>query len=432
MKAIRILIVEDDDAVLSALQHAYRSILAARGFDPVIESVRNVADARRLAKTAKSDPYDLVSLDVNLGDSALTGLDVLETLDRFQSAWMVALLTGVETDASADQSMGASKAESLRKQLRRDAYAKFPPERLLVVEKPPYVMAAEEAQRLLTNRLEQIVLVYEEVSRLRYVFRPIRVEKVERAPSAKGRAGRREFRTTGTATHWQIRFNCGDIRTLPDMAGFMTLHYLLSRDRSQAVTPEEALAVEPKSAKTNTDRAIPGTDRVAEYFRAQGVEWQRLPTPDQERLIQAALSLKLKRYIQLREFEDDQDISPSEDEELNSLVSELGPLSDAAESAYQRLKPKERTTLVGTDEVSLASISQDDLHIDGGNYDRLGTGRRGEDSPAAQLFRARMKRVRDCLRENGFSDFARHLEFYVQSTGASWSYNPPTGVEWTT
>jgi hypothetical protein len=43
-----------------------------------------------------------------------------------------------------------------------------------------------------------------------------------------------------------------------------------------------------------------------------------------------------------------------------------------------------------------------------------------------------MKRVKDYLRENGFADFAAHIEAYVQSTGANWSYNPSGGVEWTT
>jgi CheY-like chemotaxis protein len=431
MKAIRILIVEDDPAMLSILDASYRAIFAARGFEPTIEQAANVSDARRLAKAARSKPYDFVSLDVNLGDASLTGLDVLETFNRFHSAWMVALITGVETDDTAYQTMGHEKAENLRKRLRREAYARFPAERLLVVEKPAVQIPTADAQQLLANRLEQVALVYEEVTRLRYVFRPISVEKVERVSVAKGAKAKRKFLPTGATTHWQIRFNCGEIRTLPDMAGFRTLHYLLSRDWSQSVTPEEALANEPKTEKAKSRFADAVADPVAAYFQTQGIEWMTLSSAEQEKLIQAALSLKLKRYVELRGFEDSQDISPAEDDELSRIIAELGPLGNAAEIAYQRMKPRE-TQPAGSDELTSAAMHQSDLHVGGGNYDKLGLGRRGEDSPAAQLFRARMKRVKDCLRENGFADFAEHIEQYVQSTGANWSYNPPGGIEWTT
>jgi hypothetical protein len=367
---------------------------------------------------------------VNLGDSALTGLDVLATLKRFHSAWMVVLLTGVETDATVDDTMGQERGENLRRQLRRDAYARFPAERLLVVEKPTSNGPAENARRLLGDRLEQIALVYEEVGRLRYVFRPIEVASLERVPGPKGRKVKRTFIET-TALHWQIRFNCGEIRTLPDMAGFRTLHYLLSRDRDQSVTPEEALANEPKTDKLKAPDLTADHDPVADYFESQGIEWKGLPSEEQDKMIRAALSLKLKRYIELRGFQEEDDISPSEDDELSRIVAELGPLADAAETAYLRMTPQEGQDL-GDVILTPAGMQQEGLHVEGGAYDRVGVGRRGFDSPAAQLFRARMKRVKDCLRENGFADLAQHIEDFVQSTGASWSYNPPEGMEWTT
>lgn len=430
MKTIRILIVEDDPAVLSALGESYRTIFTARDYEPVIEQVVTVEEARRLAKAARSNPYDFVSLDVNLGDAILTGLDILETFKRFHSAWMVALLTGVETDTTVDQTMGKAKGEKLRTQLRRDAYARFPAERLLVVEKPSSKIPPDEARKLLVNRLEQIALVYEEVGLLRYVFRPITVDRLARISAPKGTKAKRKFIET-TALHWQIRFNCGEIRTLPDMAGFRTLHYLLSREWNQSVTPEEALANEPKNEKMECGTAAGDADPVATYFNAQGIDWQNLSSAERDKLIRAALSLKLKRYVELRDFQDEKDISPAEEDELAHIVTELGPLGDAAETAYQRMKPQEPRDS-GVENSTSAMLAQDGLHIGGGNYDRLGTDRRGEDSPAAQLFRARMKRVKDCLRENGFADFAEHIEQFVQSTGANWSYNPPGGFEWTT
>ncbi len=430
MKSVRILIVEDAPAMLAALGESYRAIFAAHGYESAIEQASTVEDARRLAKAAKSNPYDFVSLDVNLGDTILTGLDVLETLKRFHSAWMVALLTGVETDATVDETMGKSKAEKLRKQLRRDAYARFPAERLQVVEKPSSRIPATESQRLLANRLEQIALVYEEVGRLRYVFRPIEVASLERVKAPKGTKAKRKFLPT-TATHWQIRFNCGEIRTLPDMAGFRTLHYLLSRDADQSVTPEEALVNDPKIDKTKGEVPVTSADPVAAFFEAQGIPWKGLTSGEQQKLIRAALSLKFERYGELRGYQDEDDLAPSEEDDLARILRELGPLADAAETAYQRMKPQDGQD-ARSEAVETAMLHQDGLLVDSGNYDRLGTSRRGEDSPAAQIFRARMKRVKDYLRENGFADFAEHIEGYVQSTGASWSYNPQRRIEWTT
>jgi ActR/RegA family two-component response regulator len=429
MKPIRMLIVEDDPALLAGLEEQYREIFTRRGLAVSIEQATTVEKARSLAKQARSEPYDLVSLDVNLGDSRLTGLDVLDTLKRFQSAWMVALLTGVETDATLVATMGETKAGDLRRQLRRDAYARFPAERLLVVEKPSSSMESNEARNLLANRLEQIALVFEEIGRQRYVFRPIEVTSLERVPQPRGSKGTRKFIET-TSLHWQIRYDCGEIRTLPNLSGFKTLHYLLSRDRNESIRPEEALAIEPKTEKS-AGKPESGSDPVAEYFQAQGIAWVELSPDDQSKLIRAALSLKFNRYCELRAYQDDEDLAAAEEAELQRIVRELGPLADAAETGYLRMNP-DNSDQQGEAEPSIGFLSQDDLHQEGGNYDKFGENRRGKDSPTAALFRARMKRVRDCLRENGFANLAQHLEDFVMSTGANWSYNPPEGVEWTT
>ncbi len=429
MKPIRILLVEDDSATLKWLTGCYQEVFRDRGYAIDISHAKTVEEARRAAKAANRKPYDLVSLDLNLGDTQLTGLDVLNTLHRFQSAWMVALITGIETDVTLDKTMGKIKGDDLRKQFRRDAYARFPAERLIVVEKPAAATEKNKAAALLKNRIEQIALVYEEVSRLRYIFRPIEVASLERVTQPKGQKRKRSFVET-TAVHWQIRFDCGEIRTLPNLAGFKTLHYLLSRDRTVSVTPEEALAIEPKTERTS-DCPSQNEDPVAAYFEAQGIGWKELASNEQEKLVRAALSLKFNRYCELRGFEDGEDLTTAEEFELARIIRELGPLAAAAETAYQRMKPGESVS-EGEVETSTGVIVQNDLHAGIGNYDQLGEDRRGKDSPAAQLFRARMKRVKDCLRENGLADFAQHIEDYLQSTGANWSYNPPGEIEWTT
>lgn len=422
------LIVEDDNDLLSRLKALYREAFAAQGFGSVtIEQAETAEEARDLARQAKSNPYDLVSLDVNLGKADYTGLDVLASLKRFRSAWMVALLTGVETDKSADHTMGKEKAEKLRKQLRRDAYSKFPAERLIVVEKPSTTLPVEESKLLLANRIRQIALIYGEIARLRYIFRPIEVVSLERVKVKRGqKKPKRKFIET-ESLHWQIRFDCGDIRTLPDRAGLKTLHHLLSMERNESLPAEQALAIEPKIEKNERSEPVDG-DPVAAYFEAQGIQWRDLSEEEQEKLIRAALSLHFKTYIELRGYQEDGDISPEEEQRLARLIKELGPLADAAEVAYQRMKPSDRED---EGEMTPGELAQNELHTAGGNFTKE-NGQKGYDSSSAQRFRKRMERTRDYLCENGFAEFADHLRDYLMSTGAIWSYNPPAGVGWTT
>jgi CheY-like chemotaxis protein len=432
LKQVRVLIVEDNAELLASLQSLYGRVFGAHGYTCNFTTSSEVTAARRLAKAATQQPYDFVSLDVNLGDAALTGLDVLATLHRFHSAWMVALLTGIESDETLDATMGSERGERLRKRLRHEAYASFPAERLMVVEKPSPAVPPEEAEQLLVNRIQQIALVYAEVERLRYIFRPITVIGLERVPARKGQRSKRAF-VESSALHWQIRFNCGEIRTLADMAGFRTLHYLLTRGRQHAITPEEALAYEPKVERgADLSGLSEETDPLATFFEAQGICWRELEASEQQDLIRAALSLQLKRYVELRQYQDEGDISAGEDDQLATIIEQLGPLATAAENVYQSLRGESDEPTAAPAAMSTEDASQHGLHLGSGNYVRAGPERRGMDSPAAQLFRARMKRVKDYLRENGFADFAKHVDAYVQSTGASWSYAPGDDLEWTT
>lgn len=435
MKSIRMLIVEDEADLLALLKKTYREVFIAQGYTSItIETASTVEEARDLARQAQAHPYDLVSLDVNLGDADLSGLDVLASLKRFQSAWMVSLLTGVETDASIDTIMGAEEGERLRKSLRSAAYRKFPAERLLVVEKPSRFLPQEEAQSLLQNRIEQIALVFGEVGRLRYIFRPLEVVSLERVKATKeqkNKKGARKFIET-TSLHWQIRFDCGDIRTLPDKAGFKTLHRILSMDRGESLTPEAALVVEPKNEKPGQSviaAADEAEDPLKDYFVSKGIPWSGMEKEAQENLIRVALSHRFKRYVELRDLKDEDDLAPSEEDELNVIIKELGPLAAIAEIGYLRMAGEVEPSQ-DMPPISIEEMGQAGLVPNGGGYVRE-EGRRGEDAPSAEAFRARMMRVRDCLRENGFAPFAQHLEAFLSSSGANWSYHPPSGVEWT-
>lgn len=438
MNPLRLLIVEDDPQLLGSLKKLYRELLGEHGFAAVaIEQAATVEEARELARAATTHPYDLVSLDVNLGDREQTGLDVLGTLNRFQSAWMVALLTGVETDLSVDETMGKTTGESLRKRLRHEACKRFPAERLQVVEKPSASLPVEEIERLLSNRVRQIALIYGEVSKMRYIFRPIRMKGLARLSSEKGAKkadkGKKRPTVQTSSVLWQIRYNCGDLLTVPDKTGFLTLHHLLAMPRSETLTPEQAMALEPKNdAKEKVHKVgirSDDHDPVAEYFEAHGIAWSALSGAEQEKMIAIALSQRFHRYTELREFQEEDDLSADEEDELNLLIDEFGPLAEAAEMGFLRTTGREDDD----DDVPNPekAAAQEGLHAEGGNYEKS-PGQKGYDSPAAANFRARKSRALKSLRENGFVELADHLEAYIQSTGANWSYNPPGDLEWMT
>jgi len=434
MKLLRMLIVEDDETLLTRLTDLYRAKFAERGFTASIEQAKSVDEARKLAKAAQSHPYDLVSLDVNLGDNDLTGLDVLNTLRRFHSAWMVALVTGVETDTSLDRTLGREAAGDLRRQLRKEAYKRFPAERLLVVEKPSPQLDEKAANTLLANRLEQIALVYEEVGRLRFIFRPLKVVSLERVVSQSRSSRERRF-VEKESRHWQVRFDCGDIRTLPDKTGYLTLHKLLSLNPGECLTPEEALLLEPVKPKPTSATSAgagqeAGADPVAEYFLDKGIPWNDMDEQRQQETIRVALSLKFHRYAELRGYQDQDDLSPNEEDELSGIKAQLGPLAEVAEVGYQRLSAENEEDLHEGSELSTGALIEAKLHSTRAGL-RQKEGQRGTDSLDGEAFRARKKRILDDLRENGFAAMADHLETHLQSYQGKWSYNAPAGVEWT-
>ena len=98
----------------------------------------------------------------------------------------------------------------------------------------------------------------------------------------KGRATSRFIKTV--SLKWQIRYDCGDLDALPDRAGLRTLHHLLALPRGESLTPEEAMVIEPKHEKLDSDEVtvLIDTDPVAEFFESQGIEWSALSLPEQD------------------------------------------------------------------------------------------------------------------------------------------------------
>ena len=93
----RVLVVEDEPAILDALAYALRQ----EGFD-----VDTTTDGESALESARSEPYDLIVLDIML--PKLSGLDVCRTL-RGESPVPIILLTakGSELDRVVGLELGA-------------------------------------------------------------------------------------------------------------------------------------------------------------------------------------------------------------------------------------------------------------------------------------------------------------------------------------
>ena len=439
----RILIVEDDPILLPLLETHYRRLFEAQGYETVtVETAKSADEAKERARKATRKPYDFVSLDVNLGKTSvemgrvLTGLDVLRVLKAYNSAWMVVLLTGVDTDASLDATVGKADAEVIRRKLRRDAYQNFFPERLQVVEKPRNsdlgtgVPTAEEG---LLNRLNQIVDVFRVVSQQRYVFRTVIVDSVVRVPVPQKEGKAKSKLMPVKVTRWQIRYNCGEQLTIEGCKGFEIVHHLLGLD--QAADPVEpsflnALVgadthLEPDEEQSELEQAL------AAYFKLLGVTWTNL-SKEQKAAQLSLLAPNLKRLKELKELEADDDISLDEQDDLARITKELGPLAEPLEDFLtgRAESPFVEALASGFDVATAKDAAYGGaMQRDAGNYTKQ-AGAKGFDSPEAVKARKYLERVRDHLRKNGFPALADHLQIQIMSAGAKWSYIAPPGVEW--
>jgi hypothetical protein len=223
------------------------------------------------------------------------------------------------------------------------------------------------------------------------------------------------------------------MRTLPHRAGYKLIHKLLSLDRSQSLTPEEARAIEPPEEKSNASSK--GEDTVAAFFKARGIDWDSLSEAERDKMIQAALTFRFRRYTALRTLQDEDELTEAETDELAAIRKDLGPLADVAEDGYQRLKPADAPEPISASghpvNPAEEALARGDVRVGGDNY-KQSPGARGYDSTAAMGFRGRKRMALKYLRENGFADMAEHLEDYIQPNRSNWSYNPPGDIEWTT
>lgn len=275
---LRILIVEDEPRWAQAIKNQLLEILNDLGLPCTIEAPSSIRECKEKIRSASETPYDLISLDINFredaGEVRTDGLKLLEIIKKYSAAWLVSILTGVESDSTVEDTYGFIRTRELQDELRFRACTTFPPERLLVLEKPQ-----SDDKEMLTRRLSQVCMILRQSRVGRNLFRHINPpclvachrtiggdllkkdsDEFRRAkkamefvksyedPKAMPDPDKREqyeeelkldiLKKNGkkmadaewiedTVSLRQIRFGCGEVITLPEDPNFVTIAWLL-------------------------------------------------------------------------------------------------------------------------------------------------------------------------------------------------------------
>lgn len=401
---IRVLVVDDDQQFAQQLTALVRDLCRSLlGQVAAVEMMFTAAEASCVADAdfARGGRYDLVILDYNLGGSE-TGVDILSRFKHHNSVWMAALLTGVDRDKTI--------SPEGRERLRALAARQFFPDRLTVIDKP-------EDQTLLELKVKQLLWLYEHMAAQRYLFRPITVGSVNPP---------RRF--------WQIRYDCGEVMTLPDLAGFATLRQLLTGkplDWVQAEHVEGRKAPTnraPRSRTSSTDKfSIDGEAEVRAWAEKRG--YKMWGEEIYERCKAEIWSLT-QEMIQLLIVKNEEGTLPQHEEALLArLKKDLGRFSGFAELLAERKISKmaeedEQTdTWVNNDHrVTKAEVLQGGLSIV--STSRSAEVHDKERQKVQNAFRARKKRYLDVLKEFGLVEMAQHLDYTLKvEPGQGWLYS---------
>ncbi|TAG11141.1 MAG: hypothetical protein EAZ42_01580 [Verrucomicrobia bacterium] len=280
---LRILIVEDEPKWAQAIKSNFLEIFNDLKLPCTIEAPDTIQKCREAIRRAAEIPYDLISLDISFSNDAaedpIDGLALLGIISQWKAAWLVSILTGVESDTTVDDTYGEHRARLLQFELHSRASATFPPERLMVREKPDL-----SNTELLAKRLRQVCLYLRQSrigrNRFRRLKEPCQIavhelidgqwikrnspefnrakkamdfvkafnKKYPKGPSTcsdSKRLGDYEMEieldmlkkngsklapaqwADDTVTLWQISFGCGEVISLPDNPNFETIAWLL-------------------------------------------------------------------------------------------------------------------------------------------------------------------------------------------------------------
>ncbi len=422
---MRILIAEDEEHIAKTIVPLYRELFTQRGAAPTIEHTTSALEAIRRAEQAgrrapwcpytsaaeakmkrEQEPYDFVSLDVSLDEPGVTGLSVLDAFAQNKAAWMVAVFTGIETDNRADAKHTKEVAEKLRNELRSQVCARFPSDRVMIVEKPSKHEIEIKQQELFRNRLNQVVHNYYRITQSRYMFKRIEAEKTARRMTTENSRGKREtvlIKDTAHRICYQIRCGCEDMAELneDDWNGLRTMHELFKRGRSGTISADDSLILEPytpRSAKNSSaEESGPHTD-PKEIITTIFSDWRDLSATE--------IATKLNDIRDLRKIEHSQ------------------RLTEQQEIALEKLEKLEEQVDFGNPvETTLAGANQDGLE---------GVRVRKPRSKTEQRFSAMKSKLCKRLRAHGRIAFAEYIQYCVKGYDTKWTHVQPPHIDWTT
>ncbi len=435
MRQIRLLIVDDEDEPRNLVRKIYEEVLSDFGLGvPAITTMGNAKAAKAHALQFLDDPdepYDIASLDLNLGDVEVTGLDILEALKLSQAAWTAVLLTGFEMDLekAAKTFVEPKKLTQLLRSFRSEAQEKFWPMRVLVIGKPHHSLPHNEQARLLRTHIEQVAEFYRNLESQRYMFKRLEVPR-KRKVKHKSKYGKRKTALADTIQPravYQIRCGCGDMVELDEESwpGLKTMHELFKMGRNAVITAEQAMQIEPYKPRNNklkpTKAIVKPREAAKDYFIGEHPGWDSYDGATRLQLIEEAISPWIDAYCELRKYQDTgSGLNKAQQAKLDQMLTH--PLSQVAEDWYDNTKE-----LTGTSG-SLAEITIGRAAQELVNPVRQRPQEAREDVWLAQ----RKSRLCAALRDKNILSFADYIEENVSGTDRNWTHSPPKGIDWST
>jgi len=215
---IRYLVVEDRPDWSQALNREVTDYFAGmRGLSRQRIKANTAYDGDQANDQLRDGSFDLVTLDMNLGQSAsgskISGLDVLAQIARNNSAYFVLIITGAVNDPELEKNYGPEAAALMRYGALNEAVKRLPAERVRILNKPGDAKAANAIDKI-RSQIHSALDQYCNVSRERNIFRPL----------------------PGNPDLWEVRYNGGERMNIPHAEPYQMI-------RSALAQPGRALPV---------------------------------------------------------------------------------------------------------------------------------------------------------------------------------------------
>ena len=468
----KILIVEDIPEWAKHLETEYRRLFREELniANVTIEIADDGPKALELVEAAAQAPYDLVSLDIHLPpkDSksvvVVDGLRVLEEIHKQRAAWMVAILTGAETDNKLAKSLGEDRARVIQEQLRAKARETFPPERLMIVEKPKVKPGDARANAkdigLLNHRLQQVVLVYDQLNHSRNVMREVTLpcqigmvklkdetlipaggkeEKAAKKDGTLAMNGKRREDTIWVAsktTVWQVRFDCGEILTIPPVEGFVVVQALLRwpyEEMSPGIVAALATGgiLSPSvgsnlTASATTSSSADETDEESDNTDEEtDPDFDEAEEDDAENDGNEADARRSREVLGSGGSVVTETWNTTEQESFAAMQKQLRKHNSRIQQLEEELS---EDGLTNAKKRELADLQKEVTELEAA----LGKTRRGPDTKEGGTIRTALTRVKAHLREQGLVSLAEHLDSCIKPQRGKWGYYPSRVMNWQT